>query len=256
MPNTNHTQTEAATAATNENKSEAFLLEKNGDKMSRLIDSKAAKVVAKVVRNKLAYDSESKSWFIWAGNHWQPTQDSDKTTSLVAGVVDRGCGNLGYQQRYLNSIVRQMQLTGVLNRSARPENVVPFINGLLNIKTGELKPATPSYSTDWVLPHAYDETAECQTIQAWLFDAVDKDVGSFNLLRAWFAALIRGLPIQYILMLIGPGGSGKGVFQRLVDSGVNKTEGGMLQAIVSKQSYSRLRSDRQGIDARCFPHQV
>lgn len=193
----------------------AFLLVETGDKVSRLIDSMAAKVVAEHLRDKLAFDSESKSWLTWTGNHWKATQDTDKTISLVATIVDKGCGSKGYQQVYLNAIVRQMQLTGVLKRSKRPVNVVPFKNGLLDIGTVELKPATPEYSTDWILPHDYDETAECNNIQSWLLAAVDHDWDTYNLLRAWLAALIRGMPLQYILMLIGRGGSGKGVFQRL-----------------------------------------
>ena len=189
----------------------AFLLHED----SRLIDSKAAKVLAKKLDGKLAFDSESKSWLRWDGSRWKVTQDTDKTISLVAEFVDEGCGAKGYQQRYLNAIVRQMQLTGVLKRPPKPKNVVPFKNGLLDISTGELKPATPERSTDWILPHDYDETAECANIKSWLLNAVDKDQDTFNLLRAWLAALVRGLPLQCILMLIGRGGSGKGVFQRL-----------------------------------------
>ena len=196
--------------------SKDFLLENDRDKITRLIDSKAAKAVAKHLKDKLAYCSKSKSWLIWKNNHWNVTQDTDYATSLIAKIVDKGCGSHGYQQRYLNAIVRQMRLTGVLQREPSPATVVPFSNGLLNIESGELSQATPNYSTDWVLPHAYDEKAECDNIKAWLFDAVTKDKETFNLLRAWIAALVRGIPLQKILMLIGRGGSGKGVFQRLV----------------------------------------
>ena len=178
-----------------------FLLVENGEKVTRLIDSQAAKVVAKHLGETVAFDSESKTWSFWTGTHWQVTHDIDKTDSLDAKVVDEGCGRRGYHQRYLNAIVKQMQLTGVLKRPSPPESVVPFANGLLDIKTGELKPATPSYSTDWVLPHNYDDTATCENIKAWLLDAVDKDELTFQLLRAWLAALIRGIPLQYLSLI-------------------------------------------------------
>ena len=194
----------------------AFLLVKNGDKVTRLIDSKAAKAVAEHLGDRLAFDPISKSFFVWTGTHWEVSQDTDRTISLVAKIVDKGCGSIGYQQRYLNAIVRQIQLTGALKRPPRPKNVVSFQNGLLDINTGELKRSTPRYSTDWVLPHNYNKSADCDNIKAWLLDAVDEDEPTFRLLRAWIAALVRGLPLQYILMLIGHGGGGKGVFQRLV----------------------------------------
>jgi len=193
----------------------AFLLVESGEKTSRLIDSKAAKEVAHRLKLKLCYDSESKSWHSWSENHWRPIYDKDKAISVAAKIVDEGCGKKGYRQCYLNGIVSQIQITGVLERPARPKSVIPFTNGLLCISTGVLKPATPDSATDWVLPHAYNELTDCKNIKTWLLDTVDGDSETFNLLRAWLAALIRGLPLQYILMLIGPGGTGKGVFQRL-----------------------------------------
>ena len=88
-------------------------------------------------------------------------------------------------------------------------------------------------ATAWVLPHAYDEHGSCKNIQAWLLDTVDNDIDTFNLLRAWLAALIRGLPLQYILMLIGPGGTGKSVFQRLAIATIGElnTATSTLQAL-------------------------
>jgi len=109
-----------------------------------------------------------------------------------------------------------MQVTGVLKRPLRPKNVVPFNNGLLCIKSGKLDKATPTHSMDWVLPHGYDEAAECNNIKAWLFETVNEDRDTFNLLRAWIAALIRGIGLHKMLILIGPGGTGKSTFERLI----------------------------------------
>ena len=78
-----------------------------------------------------------------------------------------------------------------------------------------MRPATPDNALNWCLPHAWDPQADCPTIKAWLRTAVEHDEESVQLLRAWLAALVRGLSLQNFLYLIGRGGSGKGTLQRL-----------------------------------------
>ncbi len=68
---------------------------------------------------------------------------------------------------------------------------------------------------DWCLPHRYEKDADCPNIKSWLSLSVDHDEETVQLLRAWLAALVRGIELQIFLVLIGRGGSGKGTFQRL-----------------------------------------
>lgn len=193
-----------------------LLYENDKGETKTLIDSKAADAVAKHLTGKLARDAEAGAWSTWAKTHWQPQTTSAKAEKLIADAVHEGCGSLGYRVAYLNGITTILTRRNLLEAPDLPTGVVPFQNGLLDLKTLALKPATPNYALDWCLPWHWDPQADCPNIKAWLKRSVNgQDEETVQLLRAWLAALLRGLDLQYFLTLIGRGGSGKGTFQRL-----------------------------------------
>ena len=215
------------------NSKPSFLLfEDNGSKR-RVNDYKAGQLVASELENKLCHDSQSKTWGLWADNHWRMSPDPADAVHEIAKTVALGCDPIGYAQRYRSAITQQIEEHRHLERPTLATGVVPFKNGLLDIKSGDLKPANRNHATDYVLPHDYCETSDCPTIAAWLLEAVEGDEGTFQFLLAFMAALIRGMPLQKFLFLIGRGGTGKGTFQRLMVAltGESNTETSTLAAI-------------------------
>jgi len=196
-----------------------FLLDESGKKKA---DSHAGRDVAKRLEGDLAYDPRSESWAEWLGCYWQRQNSEKPARRKIAELVEIGTEPQGYAHRYLNSIVEQIKVRDRLPFPELATDVVPFTNGLLSIDTGELIDATPKYSTDYVLPHKYDPDAECPTILEWLRESVDNDDDTVEVLRAVLSALVRGLPVHKFLVLIGPGGTSKGVFQRLTAELVGK----------------------------------
>lgn len=182
----------------------------------RLIDSHAADAVAAHLRHKVAWDTEAAAWLVWTGTHWEPQIISAAAEKALADAVDEGTKPIGFRLAYLNGVTQIICRRGLLPPPEWPHSVIPFKNGLLDIETGKLEKPTPTRALDWCLPWEYDPRAHCPTIKAWLLRAVDRDEATVELLRAWLAALIRGIALQYFLTLIGRGGSGKGTFQRLV----------------------------------------
>lgn len=182
---------------------------------ARVIDSQAASIIAKALHDRLIWDAEAGAWLRWVGTHWQPLINSAPADKLIADAVTIGTGWLGYQLSYLTGVTGIICRRGLLPPIAWPRGVVPFLNGLLDVQTRTLRPATPQDALDWSLPHQYDPAATCPTIRAWLRSAVEDDDETCELLRAWLAALVRGITLQNFLVLIGRGGSGKGTFQRL-----------------------------------------
>jgi len=185
-------------------------------KRTRLIESLAAEQVADAMRERLAWDSEAGTWRVWSETHWEVQPQPAKAEATLANAVHVGTHPLGYRLSYLNGVTQIIQRRGLLAPPEHPANVIPFRNGLLDIDTFRLERATPQRALDWVLPHDYAPDADCPTIQAWLKRSVEGDQETVELLRAWMAALVRGISLQKFLMLLGPGGSGKGTFQNLV----------------------------------------
>lgn len=184
-------------------------------KQRRKIESLAAVVVADALRDGLAWDAQAGCWLTWTGSHWQTHVLPAPADTLLAHAVKDGCSDHGYRLSYLSGIGQLIQRLDLLARPLRPEGVVPFRNGLLDLETGELSAPTPDRALDWCLPHDFAPQATCPSIHAWLMRATDNDPETVELLRAWLAALVRDLPLQKFLVLIGRGGTGKGTFQRL-----------------------------------------
>lgn len=191
------------------------LLEWNDQRPSRLIESKAADVLAPALAGWLAWDPEGCTWYLWVGTHWAPQLTGGKAESLIAHAVHIGCDDLGYRPTYLNGVGLLIQRRNLLRLPAFKPGLIPFTNGVLDVKTRTLAAALPTRALDWCLPHRYDRAADCPTIRAWLLRNVEDDRETVELLRAWLAALLRGMALQKFLMLIGRGGTGKGTFQRL-----------------------------------------
>ncbi len=192
------------------------LLEDNGNGgLRRVIESKAAEIVAGAMCGKVAWDGEARSWFKWRSTHWEPLLASTQVDKQFADAVHVGTAPMGYRVNYLNGLVTIIQKRGLLPPPDSVNGVIPFANGLLDIATGDLVAATPERALPWVLPHRYDPIADCPTVKAWLLRSVEGDQATVELLRAWLAALLIGIPLQKFLLLLGRGGSGKGTFQRL-----------------------------------------
>ena len=132
-------------------------------------------------------------------------------------AISIGTQDIGYRQTYAYGITTIIQRRNLLPSPEPAKNTIPFQNGLLDVTLRLLVNATSNCAHDWVLPHKYTPVADCPTIKLWLLRSTG-DPEAVELLRAWIAALILGVKLQKILLLTGPGGTGKGAFQRLIEA--------------------------------------
>lgn len=89
---------------------------------------------------------------------------------------------------------------------------VPFRNGWLNVKTGELEPLGPERDIRWVVAARYDPNATCPEWFKFL-DSIGWTEGTDHrrLLRQWIGWLISGdTSIHKGALLVGPKRAGKG----------------------------------------------
>ncbi|MCK7579071.1 MAG: hypothetical protein MZV65_27290 [Chromatiales bacterium] len=176
-----------------------FLLYQGKQGVQRRVESLAAEQVADRLRDRLAFDAEAFVWFLWSETHWQPLQSSARAERLIADVIHVGTDPVGFRPAYLSGVVTIVQKRCLLPRPPAPKDVVPFQNGLLDLHTRALRPASPDHALDWVLPHSYDAKADCPTIRGWLMKAVEDDEATVELLarldcRPGPWSLVAGLP--------------------------------------------------------------
>ena len=136
-----------------------------------------------------------------------------------------GCHPLGYKSTYANGVLRLLKDSGklALPVNAGGDDFLPFANGLLHLKTGDIVPTTRENALTWCLPYAYDRAADCPHIKAYLHAATKGNAEKMNYLLAWFAAVLFGrADLQKFLYLVGPGGTGKSTFLRLCISMIGR----------------------------------
>jgi len=90
-------------------------------------------------------------------------------------------------------------------------------NGLLAWGTGELSPHTPAHPSTIRLPVAWDPTAECPAIAAFLAAALPPDTLDFVCEVAGYA-LYPGNPLRTAVLLLGPSGTGKSTLLALISA--------------------------------------
>ena len=170
-----------------------------------------------------AYDAVAKTFYRYRNGMFSAITDHafceavDHLMTEMDPVFD-------YNSDYLSGIVRQltMYLSWSEDEAETDFNLIPFRNGVLNLKTKELLPHSPKYRFTWQLPYAYNSLLTCEPVQGWLFEAT-KDRMQVQLLRAFLYCVLTGRGDWHrYLELIGPGGSGKGTFIRLAESIIGK----------------------------------
>lgn len=177
--------------------------------------SEAATLLADQLRGHYAYQVASASWFRFDGSHWREIKQLEVDEATTA-LTYAGAAHLGFSNTYQNGVGALLLKSGNLALGPRPGGLIPFTNGLLDMKTKVLVPTTPENAQTWCLPFEYVPGAQCPVFINWLRNAVDGDEGTVRLLRAFFNALLTGRPdLQRFIHFTGPASTGKSTVGRL-----------------------------------------
>lgn len=103
----------------------------------------------------------------------------------------------------------------VVDRNYLPDNtgLLNLANGVLDIKTKELKPHSPEYFFKYKLPHQFDPQATCSKWEYFLFEVFEGNQDLSDLMAEIFGyTMIGGDPwLHKAFMLFGDGRNGKSV---------------------------------------------
>ncbi|SET27891.1 putative DNA primase/helicase [Nitrosomonas marina] len=200
-----------------------YIETKNGFHSKLVIESKAAEILRESLHGHLAHDIKSQTWHSFTGSHWQALESTQLADKLLVSLIYTGAGDLGFKTAYKNGIKSLLVDGDMLPLPEIDNQKLPFINGLLDLSTKQLVSITAENAQTWCLPYEYIPGASCPKIKEWLLNAVDHDRATVNYLRAWLAAVLHGrADLQKFLHLLGSGGTGKGVFIRLLYALVGK----------------------------------
>ena len=184
--------------------------------VKRVIDSKAAGILAGIFKGRFAFNAKAGECHRFTGTHWQTVAKSELDKAIIT-ALEAGTRPIGFTQGYLNGAIGILTRSDWLPLPVPPAGIIPFTNGLLDMATGNLEPVTPENALTWAIPHPHKPGEHCPKFKAWLLDALGKDAQMAELLRAFInACLIGRADLQKFLYLLGPGGTGKSTFLRLL----------------------------------------
>jgi putative DNA primase/helicase len=175
-------------------------------------------------------------FFRWAGAHWAELS-GDEMRALIYPRLHRGYflakGEDGEPEshmwkptrRKVADVLEALAVVVRLDPNIAPPGwtdgrdsgaVVPFENGILDLRTRTFAELDPRLFTLWSLPFEYDPNAPQPTRWlAFLEQVFGQEPGAVDLLQEWFGYVISGqLSQQKMLLVIGPTRSGKGTVSR------------------------------------------
>jgi phage/plasmid-associated DNA primase/5S rRNA maturation endonuclease (ribonuclease M5) len=174
-----------------------------------------AAALAKAAAGQLAYDLGRQTWMAYDHGRWKQ-HETERVTQKVMACMDtvlqgeytwHACAGVEHLLR-----ARLAQTVPLETPGWRP-----FQNGVLCLETMVLHPHSPERPFTWQLPHAYNPQATCPQTQAWLHETVGGAHDQVQVLRAYAKAVVtRRVDLQRYLETLGPGGTGKGMYTRLL----------------------------------------
>lgn len=180
-------------------------------------------------------------WMVWGGCDWREVETQTIKKNIQdrledAKFVRKGEKDDDYQVLdwdpsigKINEVVGAIKNVTLLDASTEPNSwldgrsasrMVAFQNGLLDIKTRKIYPASASYFNTTSLPYDYAETdAPPAEWLKFLASVWPDDQGAVSTLQEWFGYVLSGQTnFQKALMLIGPPRSGKGTIATVLTS--------------------------------------
>jgi P4 family phage/plasmid primase-like protien len=126
-------------------------------------------------------------------------------------------------RRMANEVVSGVQASTYreLEDFQAPDNLVCVANGVLDLKTLELKPHTPDTIFLSRIAAAYEPSADCPTFKRFLADVLATQ--DIPVIEEWFGFVLRRRYwLHVILFLLGPGRNGKGTMLRVMEAFLGK----------------------------------
>jgi hypothetical protein len=179
-----------------------------------------ARELAEHWQGTTVYDLGTQEWMTYQDGRFIRVDGTSIEQRIVAYMDAEAPG---YTGTTLTGVLRLLRAKMATTLPLEMPGWLPFTNGALDLATGFFHPHSPSRPFLWQLPYAYTYGASCPKTQAWLLEAVGGDPLQVQLLRAFIKAVVtRRVDLQRYLENIGPGGTGKGTYMRLLTALVGR----------------------------------
>jgi putative DNA primase/helicase len=190
--------------------------------------------------HRLRYDHQREQWFIWDGQRWRPDEDEAVIRMALdharrwAGEIIQSADFLARKkwQDFTLKLEKRAELmtmiTGArslppISVGANPWDRDPWMlcasNGVIDLRTGTLRPGNPAENISQQVAVPFDPEAQCPRWQAFLREVFmdDEEVVGF-VQRAVGYSLTADMREQCFFLCIGTGSNGKSIFLNALES--------------------------------------
>ncbi|ENU7733951.1 DUF5906 domain-containing protein [Salmonella enterica] len=198
----------------------------------------------------IAVHPESEGVYVYRSGVWECISSLELGREMVAIYNER---KTNFSKRGISNVIETLKLITPVMREA-PDNVIPFINGIFDMSTGEFSEHDPD---NWITSHNSIEYSEAQpgenlhdhapNFHKWLSHVADDDeLKMQRIAAALFMVLANRHDWQLFLEITGEGGSGKSVFTHIATllAGQHNTASGNMAALDSARGRAQFVNKR------------
>lgn len=198
----------------------------------------------------IAVHPETEGVYVYRFGVWESISSLELGREMVAIYNER---KTNFSKRGVSNVIDTLKLITPVMREA-PDNVIPFINGVFDMSTGEFSEHDPD---NWITNHngiEYSEALPGENLRdhapnfhKWLSHAADNDALKMQrIAAALFMILANRHDWQLFLEITGEGGSGKSVFTHIATllAGQHNTASGNMAALDSARGRAQFVNKR------------
>ena len=196
--------------------------EKKVDPNPKYKESECADFLSEGLKRSWLYDSVSEEWYLKRKN--LDVYDRSNKIAFDRAVEEKLKPiKIAYSAGFLSG-VGKLLCNRLPGEWTGDKNLLPMLNGYYDLKSKKLYPYNGKHRWSWALDYEYDSGAVCRAIDAWLDRITQNDGDLKKFLLCYCAAVLTGRSdLQKILVMVGPGGTGKGTLIRLLSRVVGKS---------------------------------
>ena len=192
--------------------------EQKKSQLSQMADSERAQLLASRF-DGVCVHAESEIVHVWRDGVWCPVSTMELSREMVAVYSEHGAT---FSKRAINNAVEALKV--IAQPMGEPSgDLLPFVNGALDLKTGEFSPHSPD---NWITTHngiEYTPPVPGENIcdnapnfHKWLDNAAGKDPHKMmRICAALYMIMANRYDWQMFIEATGDGGSGKSTFTHI-----------------------------------------
>lgn len=187
------------------------------DKKKKLPEHSAIATLLKVRMGNLRFSDRIHQWMRYRNGHWS-LASQESVFQIVTDSIEELYPGQGFSSAYPSGVAKMMVSRLLYHDwTEPPRNLLPFLNGVLNLDTKEMLPHSPDYGFTSIIDREHDlEAKDWSFISDWMDFVFENNLSQKHLLCCWYAAVLRGMwELHRFALIVGEGGTGKSTAMKL-----------------------------------------